>query len=312
MSEVTLSLPGEPDLRGELLLAEPLARHTSWRVGGPADRFYRPADLADLCVFLRRLPPDEPVLWLGLGSNLLVRDGGIRGTVIATQGALQGMSLIPPDTLRIEAGVPCGKVARYSVTQHLAGAEFLIGIPGVMGGALAMNAGAWGGNTWSLVTRVETVDRRGVLRQRLPTDYGIAYRQVWGPAEEGFVAAHLQLQPSDGMAVSRRVRELLQRRARTQPVGVPSCGSVFRNPPGDHAARLIETADLKGRCIGAACVSTKHANFIINTGGATAAELEALIHHITDIVVRAHDVHLIPEVRIVGEYRDAATTAQAG
>jgi len=307
-----LPLQGEPDLRGELLLAEPLARHTSWRVGGPADRFYRPADLADLRVFLSRLPPDEPVFWLGLGSNLLVRDGGIRGTVIATQGALQGLGLSQLDTLRVEAGVACAKVARYGAAHHLTGAEFLVGIPGVMGGALAMNAGAWGGDTWSLVTLVETVDRRGVLRKRLPANYAIAYRQVRGPAEEGFVAAHLQLRPGDGVAAGRRIRELLARRARTQPLGLPSCGSVFRNPPGDRAARLIEAAGLKGSGSGAACVSTKHANFIINTGGATAAELEALIHHVADTVARVYGVHLIPEVRIVGAYQDAARTAQAG
>ena len=312
MTTNALPLPGEPDLRGELRLSEPLARHTSWRVGGPADRFYRPADLADLCVFLSRLPPDEPVFWLGLGSNLLVRDGGLRGTVIATQGALQGLTLSALTTLRVEAGVPCAKVARYAAAQHLTGAEFLAGIPGVMGGALAMNAGAWGGDTWSLVTKVETVDRRGVWRRRPPTDYVIAYRQVRGPAEEGFVAAHLRLQPGDGAAARRRIRELLARRALTQPLGQPSCGSVFRNPPGDHAARLIEAAGLKGHRLGAAAVSTQHANFIINTGGASAAELEALIHQVADTVARVHGVRLIPEVRIVGEYRDAATTAQAG
>jgi UDP-N-acetylmuramate dehydrogenase len=150
------------------------------------------------------------------------------------------------------------------------------------------------------------------LRQRSPTDYAIAYRQVRGPAAEGFVAAHLRLQPGDGVAARRRIRELLERRARTQPMGQPSCGSVFRNPPGDHAARLIEAAGLKGSRIGAACVSTKHANFIINTGGASATELEALIHHVADTVAQVHGVHLIPEVRIVGEYQDAATTAQAG
>ena len=312
MKGSALALLGEPDLRGELRLAEPLARYTSWRVGGPADRFYRPADLADLCVFLSRLPPDEPLFWLGLGSNLLVRDGGIRGTVIALQGALQGLTLSAPATLRVEAGVPCAKVARYAAAQQLTGAEFLAGIPGVMGGALAMNAGAWGGETWSLVTAVETVDQHGLLRQRSPADYAIAYRHVQGPTGEGFVAAHLRLQPGDGVAAHRRIRELLERRARSQPMGQPSCGSVFRNPPGDHAARLIEAAGLKGSHIGAACVSTKHANFIINTGGASAAELEALIHHVADTVARVHGVHLIPEARIVGEYQDAATTAQAG
>ena len=311
MREAVLNL-GCSERRGELRLAEPLTRHTSWRVGGPAECFYRPADLADLCTFLQQLPADEPLFWLGLGSNLLVRDGGIRGTVIATQGALQGLARTGADTLRVEAGVPGAKVARCSTDYDLSGAEFLAGIPGVMGGALAMNAGAWGEETWSLVAAVETVDRQGTVRCRSPADYEIAYRQVRGPAEEWFVAAQLRLQPGDGAAARRRIRRLLERRARTQPMGVPSCGSVFRNPPGDYAARLIETAGLKGTCIGAACVSTRHANFIINTGGARAAELEALIHYVADTVAQVHGVHLIPEVRVVGEFQHAQRTAQTG
>ncbi len=307
-----LTAPSSAALRGELRLAEPLARHTSWRVGGPAERFYRPADLADLCAFLRTLPAAEPLFWLGLGSNLLVRDGGLPGTVIATHGSLPGLAQTGATTLRVEAGAPCAKVARLSTARDLTGAEFLAGIPGVMGGALAMNAGAWGGETWALVAAVETVDRRGRLRRRLPGEYGIGYRHVIGPPDEWFVAAHLRLQPGDGAAARQRIRELLQRRAQTQPLGAPNCGSVFRNPPGDYAARLIEMAGLKGYCIGAACVSAKHANFIINTGAASAADVEALIHHIAAVVLRVHATPLIPEVRIVGEFQDAKRTAQAG
>lgn len=301
-----------PALRGELRLLEPLARHTSWRVGGPAERFYRPADLADLQAFLRALPPDEPLFWLGLGSNLLVRDGGIRGVVIATQGALAGLTQLDATTVRVEAGVPGAKVARFSMGRDLTGAEFLAGIPGVMGGALAMNAGAWGGETWPLVAAVETIDRQGRVRRRSPAEYDIGYRHVVGPADEWFVAAELRLQPGDGAAARRRIRELLERRAQTQPLGAPNCGSVFRNPPGDYAARLIETAGLKEFSVGAARVSAKHANFIINTGGARAADVEALIHHVAAVVARIHGVSLIPEVRIVGEFQDAERTAQAG
>lgn len=287
--------------RGELRYHEPLARHTSWRVGGPADRFYRPADLEDLRLFLSVLPAGEPITWLGLGSNLLVRDGGIRGTVIATQGVLQGLVLTGGSTLRAEAGVPCAKVARFGARHDLVGAEFLAGIPGVMGGALAMNAGAWGGETWNRVFAVETIDRRGQLRRRLSGDYEIAYRHVRGPEDEWFVAAHLQLEPGDGKASLVKIRELLDRRSQTQPTGVASCGSVFRNPPGDHAARLIESADLKGVCVGAACVSTKHANFILNTGNATAADLESLVALVRETVARVHGIELVPEVRVVGE-----------
>jgi UDP-N-acetylmuramate dehydrogenase len=288
-------------LRGELRFAEPLAAYTSWRVGGPARRFYKAADLSDLCVFLQGLPADEPLFWLGLGSNLLVRDRGIPGTVIATHGALQQLALTGPQTLRVEVGVPCAKVARFSATHSLGGAEFLAGIPGLMGGALAMNAGAWGDETWSRVEMVETVDRYGHIHRRMPADYRIGYRTVQGMLEEWFVAAHLRLTASDGQLVRARVRHLLAQRAQTQPIGAASCGSVFRNPPGDYAARLIETAGLKGTCIGAACVSTKHANFIINMGGATAADLEALIDSIKDSVFKKHGVTLIPEVQIVGE-----------
>jgi UDP-N-acetylmuramate dehydrogenase len=288
-------------LRGELRYDEPLARYTSWRVGGPADRFYRPADLQDLCAFLSQLPVAEPLFWLGLGSNILIRDGGIRGTVIATQGALRGLTLTGDRRVRAEAGVPCAKVARFSARHDLVGVEFLAGIPGVMGGALAMNAGAWGGQTWPWVESVMTVDRRGNLHHRLADEYETGYRHVRGPAEEWFVAAHLRLQAGDGAAAMRRIRDLLEQRTRTQPTGVASCGSVFRNPPGDHAARLIESAGLKGASIGAACVSGKHANFFINTGGAKAAELEALIHRVADTVGQVHGVRLSPEVRVVGE-----------
>jgi len=295
-------LDRQANLRGELRLEEPLAQYTSWRVGGPAARFYRPADLEDLQMFLASLPADEPLLWLGLGSNLLVRDGGIRGTVIATHGALLGLAVTGERTLRVGVGVPCAKVARFSASQQLTGAEFLAGIPGVMGGALAMNAGAWGGETWTRIAAVETIDRRGQVRQRLPADYAIGYRHVRGPAEEWFVAAHLRLEPGDGVASLARIRELLERRSQTQPTGVASCGSVFRNPPNDHAARLIERAGLKGVCIGGACVSTKHANFILNTGKATAADLEALVRRVMGTVAQVHGVELIPEVRIVGEF----------
>jgi UDP-N-acetylmuramate dehydrogenase len=290
-----------PPLRGQLRLAEPLAGYTSWRGGGPAERLYKAADLNDLCIFLQDLPADEPLFWLGLGSNLLIRDGGISGTVIATHGALQQLALTGPQTLRVEVGVPCAKVARFSASHNLGGGEFLAGIPGLMGGALAMNAGAWGDETWSRVATVETVDRYGNIHRRMPADYRIGYRTVQGMPEEWFVAAHLRLTTSDGKLVRTRIRHLLAQRAQTQPTGVASCGSVFRNPPGDYAARLIETAGLKGSCIGAACVSTKHANFIINTGGATAADLEALIDLIRNTVVKKYGVTLVLEVRIVGE-----------
>lgn len=287
--------------RGVLRRGEPLSRHTTWRVGGVADAMYAPADLDDLAQFLAQLPGDEPLTWLGLGSNVLVRDGGIRGTVILTSGALSGLSLVDGDTVRAEAGVPCAKVARFCASHGLVGAEFLAGIPGTMGGALAMNAGAFGTETWERVASVETIDRRGQIRIRMPTDFCIAYRHVEGIAGEWFAAAHLRLGKGDASASRARIKELLDWRNTKQPTGVPSCGSVFRNPPGDYAGRLVEECGLKGYCIGGACVSEKHANFIINAGDATAQQIEQLIEHVRQRVREMKGVDLSPEVHIIGE-----------
>ncbi|BAN68404.1 UDP-N-acetylmuramate dehydrogenase [endosymbiont of unidentified scaly snail isolate Monju] len=286
--------------RGELRFDEPLARHTSWRVGGAARRFYRPADAEDLAAFLRELPADEPLLWLGLGSNLLVRDGGFAGTVIALKGRLDTID-IDGDVLHAGAGASCARAARQAARAGLTGAAFLAGIPGTLGGALAMNAGAFGGEIWPVVRAVRTVDRAGILRRRLPADYRVGYREVTGPAGEWFVGVELQLRSGDVAAEQAAIRGLLERRAATQPTGLPSAGSTFRNPPGDHAARLIEAAGLKGYRIGGAEVSPKHANFLINTGEATAADIEALIAHVRDEVERRFGVRLQTEVHIVGE-----------
>jgi len=291
----------QSQLRGSLKQNESMARHTSWRVGGPAERYYEPADLNDLAEFLMQLPEGEPLMWVGLGSNLLVRDGGIRGTVIATSGLLNEIELIDAQTVRIEAGVSCAKAARFCARQQLVGAEFLAGIPGTMGGALAMNAGAFGGEIWEHVSMVETIDHCGHRHLRQHHEYEVGYRSVKGPANEWFVAANLQLEKGDSEAATTRIKELLERRNASQPIGQPSCGSVFRNPEGDYAARLIEACGLKGQCVGGACVSEKHANFIINTGSATAADIEAMIDRVATEVKQQHGVALVREVHIVGE-----------
>ena len=291
-------------LRGELKLNEPMSRHTTWRVGGPAERLFRPADLADLQAFLATLDADEPLFWLGLGSNLLVRDGGIKGTVILTAQGMDSLALLDGGRLRAEAGVACARIAKYCAQHDLIGGEFLAGIPGTLGGALAMNAGAFGGETWQRVATVETIDRGGVVRTRTAEDFEIGYRHVQGVANEWFVAATLQLERGDGAAAAARIKAMLAKRAATQPVGRPSCGSVFRNPPGDHAARLIEAAGLKGLGFGGASVSEKHANFIINAGEATAADIEALIEHVRTVVAERYGIGLQPEARIVGEPLD--------
>lgn len=290
-------------LRGELMLDVPLSGYTSWRVGGAAKCLYRPADSHDLIEFLRQLKVGEPLLWLGLGSNLLVRDGGFNGTVITTQGSLERLEMQPDGVLYVEAGVSCAKVARFAARQGRVGIEFLSGIPGTMGGALAMNAGAFGGETWGAVLWVETVDRTGCVRRRDPSRFEVGYRQVKGAEGEWFLAAGLQTQSGDVAAGQRKIKQLLAKRSETQPIGLPSCGSVFRNPEGDHAARLIEASGLKGERIGGAVVSDKHANFIINTGNATAGDIESLINLVRDRVEAASGVRLQPEVHMVGERR---------
>jgi len=278
----------------------PMAKHTSWHVGGPADLFFAPRDVMDLAAFLRQLPPQVPLLWIGLGSNLLVRDGGIRGAVISTHGALGALERLSATRIQAEAGVPCGRIARQCVAWGMGPAEFFAGIPGTLGGALAMNAGAWGGSTWNHVIEVDVLDRRGIRHTRTQADYAVGYRTVNGPDDEWFIGARLEFRRAPGVN-AQAIRELLDKRKQTQPIGEWSCGSVFTNPPGDHAARLIDSAGLKGFRIGDASVSEKHANFIINHGNALAADIEAVIEHVRDAVARVHGIALTTEVRIVGE-----------
>ncbi len=286
--------------RGRLLKEEPMSRHTSWRVGGAAESFYVPADIDDLAMFLERLPVDEELFWCGLGSNLLVRDGGIKGTVICMSGVLN--SLKKSDELHIEAGAgaSCAKLARFCVQSGLTGAEFLAGIPGTVGGALAMNAGAFGGEIWPLVERVETIDRFGCRRWRTRDEYSYSYRRVDGPQNEWFVSVRLKLNKGDCIAAMKRIKKLLEQRNAAQPVGLPSCGSVFKNPDNDYAGRLIEMAGLKGHSLGGAMISEKHANFIINKGNATAGDIESLIRLVVSRVKESCGIELKTEVRIVG------------
>lgn len=301
-----------PALRGVLRENEPMARHVSWRAGGSAAGAYVPADLDDLANFLRALPDGEPLLLVGLGSNLLVRDGGFAGTAVLVHGVLDGLRLEGDGAaargasglVYAEAGVASPKVARFAANHDLVGAEFLAGIPGTVGGALAMNAGCYGGETWSLVERVRVLDRRGQVHERKPSEFEIGYRHVRNTTadDEFFVAAWLRLPRGDGQASRVRIKELLEKRIASQPLQLPNAGSVFRNPPGDHAARLIEAAGLKGFAIGGARISERHANFIVNPAGAgSAADIEALIDHAQRTVRERFDVELVREVRIVGE-----------
>ncbi len=291
------------DFLGRVRYDEPMSEHTSWHAGGPAEVFFAPRDADDLAAFLRALAPDVPVVWVGLGSNLLVREGGIRGVVIATPGAFTRIERRSQSRIYCQASVPCARIARSCVNWGLSQGEFFSGIPGTLGGALAMNAGAFGDETWRHVLSVETIDRHGQRRTRAAAQFRIGYRRVDWPDEapaEWFLSAELQFEPA-GAARTDAVRALTQRRRETQPLGAWSCGSVFKNPPGDHAARLIEAAGLKGYRIGDAVVSDKHANFIVNEGRARPAELEQLIGHVRATVRQVHGIELEPEVRIIGE-----------
>ncbi len=286
----------------ELLLNEPLARYTSWRVGGRADRLYVPAALEDLCAFLQSLDVVEPVYFIGLGSNLLVRDGGIRGTVILMHNVLTTLKM-DGDLVYAEAGVTCAKLAKYCAKEAKQGAEFFAGIPGTLGGALAMNAGCYGSETWSVVRSVVTINKQGELNTRDASAFIPSYRHIDKPvADEWFIAAWLKLANGNAQEAAQKIKELLAKRLATQPLNLPSAGSTFRNPTGDHAARLIEACGLKGYIIGGAQVSEKHGNFIVNIGGANALDIELLIKHIRETVLAQHGVDLQQEVKVIGEY----------
>ncbi len=297
------------ELRGRLEWDASLAHYTSWRTGGAAEGLYLPADLQDLTVFLQSLPKSVALTWLGLGSNTLVRDGGVEGMVIVTQGGLNDLAQTEPQMIRAEAGVACAQLARFSARLGLTGLEFMAGIPGTVGGALAMNAGCFGGETWSFVHSVETINRHGEIKIRPATEFEVGYRHVLRFADEWFVAGYFPLMPGDKEKSLQYIRDLLEKRNTTQPTGTANCGSVFRNPSGSHAGRLIEECGLKGRLLGGACVSSKHANFIINEQSATAADIESLIGEVRATVEQKTGIQLIPEVCIIGKKMNGSEKA---
>ena len=290
----------DSNAQGDIRYNEPMSRHTSWRVGGPAEVFFVPSSIEDLAEFLAALEADTPIFWHGVGTNLLVRDGGISGVVISATKMLRQLDRVDHYLVRAGAGVPCTQLARQCIRWELGPSEFFAGIPGTVGGALAMNAGAHGGETWERVESVRSIGRDGEIHERAPGEYTVGYRSVTGPASEWFLEVTFRFDP-DVMPSMELMKNMVERRKNTQPLGLPSCGSVFRNPPGDHSARLIEASGLKGHRIGGAEVSEKHANFIINRDSASATDIEELIEHVRQTVLEEYGVSLIHEVRIVGE-----------
>ena len=293
-------------VHGDLIYNHKLAHYTSWRVGGNAERFYRPVDLMDLQNFIAQLPPNEPLTWLGLGSNVLIRDGGIKGTVILTLNRLKEVSFFKDDKrsmIRAESGVTCSKLSKFCASQGLEEGAFFAGIPGTIGGALAMNAGAFGGETWRHVICVETIDHAGVLHKRQPNEFKINYREVHGLNDQFFVAGYFNFDQKgeDVTRAKKAISRLLKKRSNLQPTRAFSCGSVFRNPPDDYAARLIESAGLKGTRIGNAEISEKHANFVLNIGEANAFDIELLIKLVVQRVYDIHGIQLKKEVHILGD-----------
>ena len=288
-------------LRGQLRLNEPMSRHTSWRAGGLAKWYYIPRDKDDLRTFLQRVPAEMNILWCGLGSNMLVRDRGFNGVVISTLKGLNRLHKTEKNGFYAEAGVPNPKLARSSMKNSLCGGEFLIGIPGTVGGALAMNAGCFGTETWQIVRYADIINRCGELVRKAVNQIHWGYRFTKMKPDEWFTGAEFKFSPCQSEKGHAKIREFLRRRASSQPIQTANAGSVFRNPKGDYAARLIDTAGLKNFSIGRARISPTHANFIENRGSATATEIEELIEYVQHSVKKIHAVDLSLEVKIVGE-----------
>ncbi|MFM1546920.1 MAG: UDP-N-acetylmuramate dehydrogenase [Candidatus Pseudothioglobus sp.] len=272
---------------------EPMSKHCSLRSGGMTSEFFLPEDINELSRFLKSNV--KPVLLVGLGSNLLVRDRGFNGVTIHTKN-LKELN-ITNKYIESGAGTSLAKLSRFAQANLKYGAEFLSAIPGSVGGALAMNAGAFGSEVWQYVVSVQTISLSGELQERFPNDYEINYRSVKHRfSDEFFISARFDFnlnKPNDN------VRELLDKRNSSQPIGLPSCGSVFKNPKDNYAAKLIESSGLKGFCIGGACVSEKHANYIINQNNATALDIENLIIHIQNTIKTLHNVELETEIIII-------------
>ena len=273
----------------------------SWKVGGRAEQFLICDEKEILASLMRRKKIKLPITFVGLGSNLLVRDGGIKGTVIVMHGGLRKIN-DDEGLIYSEAGVSCSKLSKFSAKKGLADSAFFSGIPGTIGGALAMNAGCYGSETWDYVSKVLVINLNGDQVERNKSDFDISYRQVINKnKDEFFLAAWFKFPKGNKEQSEKRIKELLAHRKETQPLNWPTAGSTFRNPKGNFAARLIEDCGLKGYKIGGAQVSEKHANFIINLGNASALDIEKVITYIQKVVFEQKKIQLLREIRIIGE-----------
>ena len=293
-------------LRGSLHFNHSLKRLNTWRVGGAAECFFKADDADALTYFLRYCVADYPIFYLGLGSNVLVRDKGIRGIVISLGYGFSWIEQRSDGTICAGAATSCAQLARFYVNHGMSGLEFMVGIPGTLGGALKMNAGAFGGEIWDHATAVETISRDGTKKRYTRDEIDVGYRYVDMPADECIISGEFKSSPptEDKARLQAQLKKCLNARNQSQPVNEPTCGSVFKNLQGSSAAQLIEGCGLKSYTVGGATVSEKHANFIVNKGDATAADIEKLIAHIQSTVVARSGVQLQPEVVIVGEQHD--------
>jgi len=288
-------------MKGLIQHNHPLAEYTSWKIGGPAEYFYRPTDLEDLVELLQTWNKD-PITVLGAATNVLIRDGGIKGLVIYLRNRLNSWQILDDFNLRVEAGVNLSHLVKLCTDLGMVNAAFMAGIPGTIGGALKMNAGAYGDSIWNHVSTVETINRQGEIKLRPASEFKMGYREVNGlNKNEWFIAANLSFVRGKIEDAKQQVNTYLQKREASQPLNLPSCGSVFRNPTGDYAARLIEANGLKGKRMGDAQISEKHANFIVNCNAAKAIDIENLIHEVITTIQKSHGIELIPEVHILGE-----------
>ena len=273
----------------------------SWKVGGRAEQFLICDEKEILAALIKKKKIKLPITLIGLGSNLLVRDGGIKGTVIVMHSGLRKIN-DDGGMIYSEAGVSCSKLSKFTAKNGLADSAFFSGIPGTIGGALAMNAGCYGSETWDYVQKVLMINLNGDQVERNKSDFNISYRQVINNnKDEFFLAAWFKFPKGDKEESEKRIKELLAHRKETQPLNWPTAGSTFRNPKDNFAAKLIEDCGLKGYQIGGAQVSEKHANFIINLGNASALDIENIIIYIQKVVFEKKNIQLLREIKIIGE-----------